>query len=79
MARNKAEPIKRPEISWKKAPPMMDTDYASLILGIGPDTLRRMARRGDVPAKKIGPRLWRFEKEALMAWAGVKEQRGGNR
>lgn len=52
----------------------MDTEYAALLLGLYPDTLRRMAKRGDVPAKRVGQKLWKFEKNALMAWAGVKEQ-----
>lgn len=73
MARSKATPLKRPITSWDKAPQFMETDYAALLLGLNPDTLRRMAKRGDVPAKKIGVKLWRFEKTALMAWAGVSE------
>lgn len=71
MARAKAKPIQRQVHSWEVAPLMMDVNYASMLLGIHPDVLRRMARRGDVPARKVGPRLWRFEKNALMAWAGV--------
>lgn len=73
MARQKATPLKRPVTSWEKAPVIMETDYAALLLGIAPDTLRRMARRGDVPAKRYGAKLWRFEKSSLMAWAGVKD------
>lgn len=72
MARQKATPIKREKHTWDNAPPMMDTYYAAGVLGLNPDTLRRMARRGDVPVKRVGPRLWRFEKDALMAWAGIK-------
>lgn len=73
MSRSKSVPMKRPITSWDKAPQFMETEYAALLLGITTVTLRRMARDGEVPAKKIGPRLWRFEKSALMAWAGVKE------
>ncbi len=71
MPRRKATPKERPITSWEKAPQMMKTDYAALLLGLNPDTLRRMARRGDVPAVRVGSRLWRFEKNSLMAWAGV--------
>ncbi len=73
MPRQKATPLKRLNATWDKAPELMETEYAALILGLCPDTLRRMARRGDVPAIRMGPRLWRFEKNALKAWAGVKE------
>lgn len=68
MPRRKATPMKRLAHTWEKAPQIMETEYAALLLGLNPDTLRRMARRGDVPAKKIGPRLWRFDKTVLKAW-----------
>lgn len=74
MPRSKVAPIKRPITSWEKAPVFMETEYAALLLGITTVTLRRMARAGEIPAKKVGPKIWRFEKSALMAWAGVKEQ-----
>lgn len=73
MPRRKAEPLKRPITSWEKAPLIMDTEYAALLLGLYPDTLKRMARNGEVPVKRFGKKLWKFEKSALMAWAGVKE------
>ena len=73
MPRRKAKPKERPLTTWEKAPQLMETDYAALLLGLNPDTLRKMARRGDVPAVKLGPRLWRFEKKALMAWVGAAE------
>lgn len=71
MPRLKATPLKRPITTWEKAPQIMETEYAALLLGLNPDTLRKMARRGDIPAKKIGPRLWRFEKKALMEFVGA--------
>lgn len=74
MGRNKASPLKRPITSWEKAPQLMETKYAALLIGISAVTLRRMARDGEIPAKKMGPRLWRFEKSALMEWAGVKAE-----
>ena len=72
MGRSKVTPLNRPITSWEKAPQFMTAEYAALLLGITVVTLRRMARDGEIPAKKTGPRLWRFEKSALMAWAGVK-------
>ena len=32
------------------------------------ETVRRMARRGEIPAFKVG-KDWRFQKEALKKWA----------
>ena len=73
MPRRKATPLKRPITSWEKAPEFMDVEYASLLLGLPQQSVRRFARNGDIPAIKVGPRFWRFEKTALKAWAGVKE------
>ena len=73
MPGRKAKPTQRPITAWEKAPQLMETDYAALLLGIAPDTLRRMARRGDVPAKRLGRKLWRFEKSELMAWTGATD------
>lgn len=73
MSRKKVTFKKRPITSWDKAPLIMDTEEAAILLGVYPDTLRLMARRGDVPAIKIGPKLWKFEKSALMAKVRVKE------
>lgn len=37
-------------------------------MGAHVETLRRLARRGGIPAYKIG-KDWRFRKEALLCWA----------
>ena len=37
-------------------------------LGAHVETVRRLARRGDIPAHKIG-RDWRFRRDALLRWA----------
>ncbi len=36
-------------------------------LGIVPDTVYRKARRGEIPAVKMG-KIWRFPREALDKW-----------
>lgn len=71
MPRLKATPLKRPITTWEKVPQIMETDYAALLLGLNANTLRRKARNGEIPAIKIGPRLWRFEKSALMEFVGT--------
>jgi excisionase family DNA binding protein len=40
---------------------------AAEMLQIDPDTLRLLARRGQVPAAKVG-RQWRFEEGLLREW-----------
>ena len=36
-------------------------------LGVVPDTVYRKARRGEIPAVKMG-KIWRFPKDALDKW-----------
>jgi excisionase family DNA binding protein len=48
---------------------------AAALLGAHVETLRRLARRGEIPAFKVG-KDWRFREEALLRW--TEEQRVGN-
>jgi len=47
---------------------VLDTHQAAWLLGAHVETLRRMARKGDIPAYKVG-KDWRFSKPALRQWA----------
>ena len=46
---------------------VMDTEEAAKYLSLHPESLRLFARRGKVPAAKLG-RHWRFRKVELDAW-----------
>lgn len=46
----------------------MNAVEAAAFLGIHVETLRKFARRNEVPCFKIG-RDWRFRKESLLRWA----------
>jgi excisionase family DNA binding protein len=48
-------------------------EAATLLGGMHPKTLMRLARVGDVPAIKIG-RCWFFRASALNAWVDVQSQ-----
>jgi excisionase family DNA binding protein len=50
---------------------------AAAFLGAHEQTVRRLARRGGIPAFKVG-KDWRFRKEALLRWS-EDQQRGGRR
>jgi len=50
----------------------MNAVDAAAFLGVHVETLRKLARRNDIPSFKVG-RDWRFSEEALMRWAN--EQR----
>lgn len=47
--------------------PTLTSDQAAQLLKIHPKTLQRMARKGQVPAHRIGD-LWRFRASELDSW-----------
>ena len=54
--------------------PTLTSEEAARLLNIHPKTLQRMARRGQVPAHRIGD-LWRFRASELDAWFRGKRGR----
>ena len=46
---------------------VMRVDEVAKYLGVVPDTVYRKARRGEIPAVKMG-KIWRFPKDALDKW-----------
>ena len=46
---------------------IMTVDEVARYLGVVPDTVYRKARRGEIPAVKMG-KMWRFPKETLDRW-----------
>lgn len=54
--------------------PLLTPEQAAKILGgMHPKTLMRMARRGEVPAIKLG-RFWYFRASSLNAWIEVSSK-----
>jgi excisionase family DNA binding protein len=51
--------------------PLMTIKEAAELLKMHPTTVYRLARRGQVPAIRIGI-SWRFIKEDLLAWLQEK-------
>ena len=47
--------------------PLLSDTQAGKILGLHPKTIQRLARRGEIPAVRIG-RYWRFRASALNSW-----------
>jgi len=43
-------------------------DEAASYLRLEPETVRSMARRGELPVFKVGKRLWRFDPVEIQAW-----------
>jgi excisionase family DNA binding protein len=54
---------------------LLTTKEASQILKIHPKVLERMAKRGEVPALKVG-KFWRYRATALDAWINSRLQSG---
>ena len=52
---------------------LLTTKEASQILKIHPKVLERMAKRGDLPALKVG-KFWRYRATALDAWINSRLQ-----
>lgn len=50
--------------------PLLDDKHAGEMLGLHPKTLQRFARRGEIPAVRIG-RYWRYRASALNHWIAV--------
>ena len=46
---------------------VFDVKAAAAYLGINPDDLRRYARKGMIPCRKLGKR-WLFHKAHLVEW-----------
>jgi excisionase family DNA binding protein len=52
---------------------VMSTEEAGEFLGLKPFTIREYAKRGIIPAKKLG-KQWRFVKADLLAWLREKDE-----
>ena len=47
---------------------IMNAKEAAGFLKAHVETVQRLARRGEIPAFKVG-KDWRFQKQALLSWA----------
>ena len=56
--------------------PLLTTTQASQVLMVHPKVLERMAKRGEVPALKVG-KFWRYRATALDDW--IKSRLQSNR
>jgi excisionase family DNA binding protein len=52
---------------------VFSADEAATFLGLHPDDVRRYARKGLVPCRKLGKR-WLFHKAHLVAWLKGKKE-----
>lgn len=71
-----AKILKRPATAWDNLPPILDAPAVAMLLGVTIETVWRMARKKQIPAYKVGRKLWRFNKAALMEFVGKKSAAG---
>jgi len=54
-------------------PEVMSAEQAGLFLQIDEKNVVELAESGKLPGRKLGP-VWRFSREALVAWLSTPEQ-----
>jgi len=54
-------------------PLLNDTEAAAFLGGLHPKTVQRMARRGEIPAYRVG-KYWRYRASELDGWLRLQSQ-----
>jgi excisionase family DNA binding protein len=57
---------------------VLNAQETATLLGVHTETVRRLARRGEIPSLKFG-KDWRFRKDALRRWLEERERSSGRR
>lgn len=70
-ANQRATNIAPADVTWNGMQPLVGAAVLALqrgdkLMGICPKTVRRMCQRGELPAHKEGPKLWRIDKNAAL-------------
>lgn len=61
--------------NWDNVPVMVDLAYASRILGVNKEYLRKLSAAGKFPAfRPTGTKIWRVYKEDLQKFGESKEK-----
>ena len=63
MQKQEDDQIKRAEIFE----PLLDSQEAAELMHVHPETVKRRARRGEIPGLKFG-KVWRFRASSLEAY-----------
>jgi excisionase family DNA binding protein len=57
------------EVAAPADPEVLTVEQAAELLQVDTDTIRALARQGELPGRKVG-REWRFSRAAVLAWLG---------
>jgi len=77
MRGSRTPPTKRELAEMMPNSDAMNALEAAAFLGVHVETLRKLARRNEIPSFKVG-RDWRFRKEALVRWADEQRTVGAH-
>lgn len=65
----------------RQLPAFLTPKEFGTLMGVCPKTVQRMCRMGELPAYKVGPRLWRIDKNAalerLNGWENLSPAQSG--
>jgi excisionase family DNA binding protein len=61
--------VGRAEVAAPADPEVLTVEQAAELLQVDTDTIRALARQGELPGRKVG-REWRFSRAAVLAWLG---------
>jgi excisionase family DNA binding protein len=64
---------KYPASAERGIEPLLTSEQVGEILGIHPKVVERMARRGEIPALKVG-KFWRYRASRLDGWIESQSQ-----
>lgn len=53
-----------PKMSVQEFEPLLDSQQAAALMRVHPETVKRRARRGEIPGIKLG-KIWRFRASGL--------------
>ena len=59
----------------RQLPAFLTPKEYSALMGLNLKTVQRMCRNGTLLAHKEGPRMWRIDKEAALAWRNEREEK----
>ena len=57
--------------------PLWTVEDVAVYLRLNPETVRVMARRGELPCVKVGRRVWRFKISEVKEWLKSKASAEG--
>lgn len=61
------------EMSVPGTEPLWTVIEVANYLRLGPETVRVMARRGELPSMKVGRRVWRFKPSDVKNWLNLHQ------